>query len=226
MALAASPEAEALCEEAVALARQGLRLGATEAAHAAAAELFEHFGGVELGVLLAEAQVHGGDLPAARALLASLIAQHGGAAAPRVLLAALELAAGDAEAAVATCEPIADSGPDGARICAQALLGAGHCAEAREFAMEAVDRHPPDADLFLLLGTACLALDRPDEAIESFSEAIRLAPGRADAYHNLAVAFARSGAVPAALGVIDAGLLRRPADELLLGLRAQLVKGA
>ncbi|MCA9516572.1 MAG: tetratricopeptide repeat protein, partial [Myxococcales bacterium] len=146
------PDADASRDQATALARQGLRLGAVDAAHEAATMLFEHFGGVALGVLLAEANLHAGDVAAARRLLSGLVAQHTEAVPARVLLAALELTAGETDAALATCEPIADSGPDGTRIYTQTLLAAGREADAREFAMDAVDRHPPDAELFMLLG--------------------------------------------------------------------------
>lgn len=81
---------------------------------------------------------------------------------------------------------------------------------------------PKTADEFA--GRASGRMDRGDTAgaVADFSEALRLAPTRADLLEHRANAYLRSGKLDLARQDLDAGLAIRPTDHRLLTRRAQL----
>jgi cytochrome c-type biogenesis protein CcmH/NrfG len=78
-------------------------------------------------------------------------------------------------------------------------------------------------DALLLLGRACAALDRPDEALEAYREATRRAPGAPQVWRALAEHLHLRGDVGGA-DAAYAGLIETSAREPRLGEAARLVK--
>ncbi len=70
-----------------------------------------------------------------------------------------------------------------------AYFDAGHYPEARGLMKRAVALQPLCSSFQNNLGVACLTLGEFNEASEHLSECVRLAPGRADAHHNLAMTY-------------------------------------
>ncbi len=222
IALVGSPERDAAVEAAVALIGNSLDLGAFDVARAAARRLAETFDAPDLAILEADAAMMAGDRDGGIQILRGLAARAPRHAPTRIRLAALAIAEGDGAAALTWVEPVAGDGEEAAAAYLQTLIALDRADEAVAFAADAAERYPASADVHLLQGLAALASDRPAAAIAAFSEALRLDPERPEVHYDLAVAFALDGAVPAALGVVDAGLARNPTHERLLDLKADL----
>ncbi|MCC6621198.1 MAG: tetratricopeptide repeat protein [Deltaproteobacteria bacterium] len=203
-----------------------MHLGLHDVALQAATRLHEAFARVEDTVLLAEisaARKTPEDLARARRLVEAVVEADPGAVPARLRAAAFALGAGEPSEARRWIEPVAHLDAKTRALYIQTLMVEGWVAAAFEEARVAVLAHPGAAELWELLGANCLELGRPDAAIDAYSEVLRIAPERAHIYYNLALAFARTGSVAAALGVVDAGLEARPGDERLATLRAALV---
>ena len=81
--------------------------------------------------------------------------------------------------------------------CRQVLADDPHQAEAWRLLAEACllqGRSGEAAEAHHNLGVALARLGRPDEAVQSYREAVRLRPGYAEAHSNLGIALERGGA--------------------------------
>jgi tetratricopeptide (TPR) repeat protein len=76
---------------------------------------------------------------------------------------------------------------------ADAMIREGRPGEALPLLAETVDRYPKSGQAWLLLGEACLRLDRTDGAQRAFQEAVRVAPEAAEAWFRLGCFQARLG---------------------------------
>lgn len=199
-----------------------LGLGAYEAAGRAASVLAEAFDDADTAVLLAETRLLGGDGSGARDTLAAVVGRWPEHAGARARLAAMAASEGDGAAALAWIEPVASHDADTAALYAQSLLAAGRLEEARDFGADAVARYPGSAVVHASLGLVLLGMGAPGDAVAPLSEALRLEPGRPEAYGNLAFALAMAGSRAAAFGVLDAAALRFPGDPGLAALREEL----
>ncbi len=85
---------------------------------------------------------------------------------------------------------------------AAALEKAGDWQGLLDLSLRWAKIHPGDADAWFSLGYNYGRLDRPEEAIEAFRQAIRVGPEDADVLYNLGVAYARSGNRTAALEAV------------------------
>lgn len=223
-ALVGRPEATAARAKARELIVGCLHLGLHEPALAAAEALHRAFGSVDDAVLFAEvsaARRHAGDLDRARRLVEAVVESEPDALPARLRAAAFALGAGEPLVARRWIEPVAHQTAETSALYVQTLLvsgDAGALAEARI----GVERHPGSAELWEMFGAAALERGLADLAIDAFSEVLRLAAERPQAYYNLALAFARARSLPAALGVVDAGLEARPGNARLVELREAL----
>lgn len=227
----AGPGGEAMPTSAAALrhtddlVRNCLAFGLVGPATDAAELLHTAIGSESTAILLAEVTLRRnqvGDIARARTLLEATVASRPDAREARLRAAALALGTGDLEAARRWIEPVASDGAMTRALYAQVLLASGEVEAAAHEALLGLEKQPESVDLHLLRGVAELAQAHNEEAIESFSEALRLAPERAEAYYNLGLAFVATGSRAAALGVVEAGLELSPEDERLVSLMHRL----
>lgn len=207
------------------LIRNCLSFGLLAPATDAAELLHTALGSERTAILLAEATLRRnqvGDIARARALLEATVSRRPDAREARLRAAALALGTGDLDAARRWIEPIAAHDAVTRALYAQVLLASGDVEAAAHEALLGLEGEPESVDLHLLRGVAELSQAHNEEAIESFSEALRLAPERPEAYYNLGLAFVATGSRAAALGVVEAGLELAPNDERLLSLMARL----
>lgn len=217
-----STEALAHAEE---LVRNCLSFGLLAPATDAADLLHTALGSESTAILLSEVTLRRnqvGDIARARALLEATVARRPDAREARIRAAALALGTGDLDAARLWIEPVASDDAVTRALYAQVLLASGDVEAAAHEALLGLEGEPESVDLHLLRGVAELSQAHNEEAIESFSEALRLAPERPEAYYNLGLAFVATGSRAAALGVVEAGLELAPGDERLLSLMARL----
>lgn len=221
----AQAEAEAARAKARELIAGCLHLGLIDPATAAAEVLHQAFRRPDDAVLLADvtAARQGAGLERARRLVEAVVSSAPDALPARMRAAAFALGAGEAATARRWIEPVAHATADTSALYVQTLLAQGDSATALAEVEAAIQRHPGAAVLWELCGAAALEKNRPDTAIEAFSEVLRLEPERPQAYYNLALAFVRAGSRMAALGVVDAGLEAKPNDSPLVVLRQALL---
>jgi tetratricopeptide (TPR) repeat protein len=207
------------------LVRNCLAFGLVGPATDAAELLHTAIGSEGTAILLAEVTLRrnqAGDIARARALLEATVASRPDAREARLRAAALALGTGDLEAARRWIEPVAADSAGTRALYAQVLLASGEVEAAAHEALLGLEGEPESVDLHLLRGVAELAQAHNEDAIESFSEALRLAPERSEAYYNLGLAFVATGSRAAALGVVEAGLELAPDDERLIALMTRL----
>lgn len=93
---------------------------------------------------------------------------------------------------------------------ARSCLKNGQFGEAVEFARQAVDLAPKDADALSVLGAALSRSDMPDEAQEMLELAIRLDPNSPKRHYNLAAHFYRFGWKKEARSVVKKAIALDP----------------
>jgi len=154
-----------------------------------------------------------GDLGAAEAGYAAILAEDPNAAGALHLLGVIRHQQGLHEEAV---ELIAaaiqqDGGSADARCnLGLSLTALGHHAEAAEHFQSAIDLKPNSVNAHLGLGNARLALRRHDEAIQSYERALTIDPALAAAHNNLGNALRAAGRPADAVACYERALALKP----------------
>ncbi len=229
LALPVGPERDAVVARTIALCDLSLELGAISAVEEAVA-LMRSDEPSPWDILAARALIHRGKVDEAEVELSTIVERYPRNVDARTWLAVLSLGAADPQRARLVIEPVAAESPDAACCYLQALLAVDQATEALEFGKAQLQVTPDDARLHQLLGTAYISTGDAGAAIAAYSESLRLDPAQRAGHYNLATAFAIAGSMPAALGVVDAGLEQHPDDAQLVALaqkiRAQLEPSA
>ncbi|MBN2125048.1 MAG: tetratricopeptide repeat protein, partial [Deltaproteobacteria bacterium] len=89
---------------------------------------------------------------------------------------------------------------------AKAYWGQGQLDRAQFAAEEAAEKFPGQARFQVLLGMIALSGDRPGDAVRHNLDAIALAPGNGDAYHNLGLAYLLLGRAEEAVVAVSKAL--------------------
>jgi protein O-GlcNAc transferase len=160
-----------------------------------------------------------GNLPAARAIYETALADDPRNDDLRLRLGILELQSGNGLGALAQLDQAIALAPRDARhhvTRGHVLLGLGHHAQAADALRAALALAPDDADTHAALGNALQALGDHPGAIAAFSAALARDPLNADAANNLGNSHRQLGAVDAAEHAYRAALAAQPTHALAL----------
>ncbi len=102
------------------------------------------------------------------------------------------------------------------------VLGAGRPEYALALAREGLEIDPRNADLWFAGGNAMAALERYEEAVDYFAQAVRANPAHAIARYNLALSLARLGRVAEAVAVLEEWVTHAPHDRRAAALYRDL----
>ncbi|WP_233802876.1 tetratricopeptide repeat protein [Paraburkholderia sp. HP33-1] len=167
----------------------------------------------------AKARHLAGDLPAARALYETALAEQPENADIRLRLGILELQCGDGERALAQLDRAIALAPYDVRhrgMRAHVLHSLGRFAQAAATLREAITLDPADAELHAALGNALQAQADHHAAIDAYTSALARDPANADAASNLGNSHRQLGAFDAAGRAYRAALAVQPAHALAL----------
>src|SRR5262249_12671925 len=87
----------------------------------------------------------------------------------------------------------------------------GDFQRAEQVYRELLNTSTPNAELYLLLGSACLAQSKLDDAVTNLRQAVRLQPDHWAALHNLGVALAQQRRFEEACQVLSRAICSSPA---------------
>ncbi|KXU87863.1 hypothetical protein CI15_14185 [Paraburkholderia monticola] len=167
----------------------------------------------------AKARHLAGDLPGARALYETVLAEQPDNADLRLRLAILELQCGDGDRALAQLDRAIAIAPSDVRhraMRAHVLHSLGRFAQAAAALREAIALDPGDAALHAALGNALQAQADHRAAIDAYASALARDPSNADVASNLGNSHRQLGALHAAEHAYRAALAAQPAHALAL----------
>lgn len=90
------------------------------------------------------------------------------------------------------------------------LSQAGNHAEAEKLCRRMLSADPSDARVWCHLGSCCLSMNRNQEAIKAYEQAVKRQPRFAEAVNNIGVAYARLGKVDEAIAAFKQARALRP----------------
>jgi tetratricopeptide (TPR) repeat protein len=88
--------------------------------------------------------------------------------------------------------------------------------QAKQLALNALQSHQSDPELWFYLGVSCNALNQLDQALGAFETAHELAPRQAELNFDLGLLYWRTGAVAKAKEAYSRGLVQNPNDQSAL----------
>lgn len=177
---------------------------------------------------LARIEVLDGNMPAAIRLYEQILAVDDADVPAMVSLGVIAAQSGDASEAVGWFEKARAA--DSSAISPRLLLGRMYLAsqeldKARAVAAEAIASNPQAADAHNTLGLVNLIEKQPGKALESFEQAVDLAPEYPDYRLNLARAYSAGGDIDKAQALLsadeDRGLEHLPTGLMLAVIQAQ-----
>jgi tetratricopeptide (TPR) repeat protein len=177
----------------------------------------------EATIGLANIYMRGRRFPDAEAQLRKIVAGHPEQAAAHVQLGRILAAEGKNDEAIAELQSAMKINPADTslqRDLAELYTTAGKSEQAEGAYRALVAAHPDDAELHHSLGVSLLKQKKPAEAQKEFLETVKLKPGFAAAYGDLAFAASQNNDYPLTLKALDARAKLQPDIPITYFLRA------